>query len=295
MPLWKKYHIARSVEEALQVMTAAPGACRAIAGGTDLLLDLQQGRLPPVDTLVDVTAIPELTCLEMRESGLFIGAAVPLSEIAASQLVMQHACALVDACDLIGGPQVRNMATLGGNVAHALPAADGTIALMALDAQVEIGAYQSGLRSIPLGQLFTGPGQSILNPRHELLVGFRLPASKPGQASAFARVMRPQGVALPVLNMAVWLERRDDRIQDIHIAVGPAGPVPRRGLAAEKILCGKPFAEVFKLQALSALLAEVTLRTSPHRATASYRRHLMGVLFAGVLQQAWQRSGASTP
>ena len=116
MPLWKKYHIARSLEEALQVMTAAPGACRTIAGGTDLLLDLQQGRLPPVDTLVDVTAIPELTCLEMRESGLFIGAAVPLSEIAASRLVKQQACALADACDLIGGPQVRNVATLGGGV-----------------------------------------------------------------------------------------------------------------------------------------------------------------------------------
>jgi xanthine dehydrogenase FAD-binding subunit len=292
MPIWNNYYTARSVEDALQAMAVAPGVCRTIAGGTDLLLDLQQGRLSPVDTLVDVTAIPEMTCLEMRTNSLFIGAAVSLSEIASSPLVKQHARALADACDLIGGPQVRNVATLGGNVAHALPAADGTIALLALDAVVEIGAYPGGRRSVPLGQLFTGPGQSILDPQHELLVGFHLPALKNGQASAFARVMRPQGVALPVLNMAVWLERKDDSIQDVRIAVGPAGPVPRRGLASEKILRGQAMTEAVEGLALKALLAEVTLRTSPHRATAGYRRHLTGILLHEVLQQAWRRAGA---
>ena len=134
MPLWKNYHLAQSVNDALQALSGAPHAASLIAGGTDLLLDLQQGRHAAVDTLVDITSVPELNCLEIRESYLFIGAAVPLNRIVANQFVLQHAQALVEACNLIGGLQVRNSATLGGNVAHALPAADGTIALMALNA-----------------------------------------------------------------------------------------------------------------------------------------------------------------
>ena len=133
----------------------------------------------------------------------------------------------MEACGLIGGPQVRNTATLGGNVAHALPAADGTIALVALDARVEI-ASRDGRRLVPILNLFAGVGQSTLLADQEILVGFHLPLRKTGQASAFSRVMRPQGVALPVLNLAVWLERAGDQIHSIRIAIGPSGPVPQR-------------------------------------------------------------------
>ena len=110
---------------------------RVIAGGTDLLLEIQHGIQPPVDSLVDVCNIPELNVLEVRGEDIFIGAAVPLSEIISSSLVNDHGQALVEACSQIGGPQVRDTATLGGNVAHALPAADGTVALLALAAQAE--------------------------------------------------------------------------------------------------------------------------------------------------------------
>ncbi|MEJ2302932.1 MAG: FAD binding domain-containing protein, partial [Anaerolineales bacterium] len=87
MPIWNNYHLAQSIDDALQALSAAPGPARLIAGGTDLLLDLQQRRHPAVDTLVDVTAIPELTGLEIRQEKLFIGAAVPLSRIVRSPLV----------------------------------------------------------------------------------------------------------------------------------------------------------------------------------------------------------------
>ena len=115
-----------------------------IAGGTDLLLDLKQGRHAPVHTLIDLTFVPEMTVLELRGDELYIGAAVPVNRVALDPLTGTHAQALVEACDLIAGPQVRNVATLGGNVAHALPAADGTIALTALDAQAEVASRYLG-------------------------------------------------------------------------------------------------------------------------------------------------------
>src|SRR5512139_314993 len=141
MSLWKNYLLPQSLTDALQALTGIPGTVRLIAGGTDLLLDLQQGRQSPVDTLVDVSCIPELTCLDLREGELFIGAGVPLDEIVASPLIWQHAFAICEACSLIGGPQVRNTATLGGNVAHALPAADGTISLLAMGAQALVADF----------------------------------------------------------------------------------------------------------------------------------------------------------
>jgi CO/xanthine dehydrogenase FAD-binding subunit len=211
--LWEKYIRAHSVEEALQALSDSPQPACPISGGTDLLLELQQGRHEPVRTLVDLNEIPELNCLEIRGEGLFLGAAVPLSQVSGSNLVALHARALQEACDLIGGPQVRNTATLGGNVAHALPAADGTIALLALDALAETAAPE-GRRRLPIEQLFLGPGKSALNLHRELIVGFYLNCCKIGQASAFKRVMRAQGVALPILNLAAWMSREGQFIRD---------------------------------------------------------------------------------
>ncbi len=296
MPAWKNYLIARNVREALEALKSAPASARPVAGGTDSLLDLQQGHQPPVDTLVDISGIPELTCLEARGESLFIGAAVPVAEVAESPLVRRHALAVSEACGLIGGPQVRNTATLGGNVAHALPAADGMIALLALSAEAEIAALDGervSLRRAPLLSLFRGPGQSTLL-AGEILTGFYLPLQGAGQASAFGRVMRPQGVALPVLNVAVWLERNLETITDLRVSVGPAGPVPQRAGAVEAALKGAAFqgaAREAALQRAEEAWREMRFRTSPHRATAGYRHHLVGVLFERVLQTAWDRAG----
>ncbi len=143
MTSWNHYHIAHSVRDALAVLADTPGEARPVAGGTDLLLDLQQGRHPPIDTLVDVTEIPEMRLIEERSEALFIGAGLPLNQVVASSLVLKHAQALLDAGSLIGGPQVRNTATLGGNVGHALPAADGTISLLALGAKAEVASLEN--------------------------------------------------------------------------------------------------------------------------------------------------------
>jgi carbon-monoxide dehydrogenase medium subunit len=254
------------------------------------LLDLEQGRHAPVHTLLDVTSIVEMNALELRGDELFIGAAVPVNRIVLDPLVVAHAQALAEACNLIAGPQVRNVATLGGNVAHALPAADGTIALLALNAQAEV-ADLTGARRVPFKELFLGPGKSSLKHGQELLVGFYLPLSRSGQASCFKRIMRPQGVALPIINLAVWLERTSDVIGQIRIAVGPGGPTPWSGTAAEKLLTGKPLDEETLNAAWNALLAQVGFRSSARRASADYRRHIVTGLFKDVLETAWERAG----
>ncbi len=228
MTLWQEYLQPKSLTEAISALANAPGPALPLAGGTDLILDLDQGRHPPVHTIVDITSVREMTPIETRGSELFIGASVSHTHIVESELIARNAKALVEACELIGGPQVRNIATLGGNVAHALPAADGTIALMALNAQVEV-ANQKGNRRVPINEMFLGPGKSALA-QNELLVGFYLPLRSKNQASAFKRVMRPQGVALPIINLAVWLTREQNQIADIRIAVGPGGPKPWRAI-----------------------------------------------------------------
>ena len=291
MNLWQHYLRPGNVTEALQALSSAPGPACLIAGGTDLMLDLQQGRHAPIHTLVDITTIPELTTLEIRQGELYLGAAIPLNRIVSSNLVLEHAQALVEACNLIGGLQVRNMATLGGNVAHALPAADGTIALMALDAQAEIADLEKR-RRVPLSDLFAGPGKSTLKTGQELLVGFYIPLIAPHQGSAFKRIMRAQGIALPILNLSVWLERKADRIADVRVAVGPSGPTPRRITPVEDALRGQTLSLGSCSNALNVLLNNVHFRTSPYRASADYRQQLVEVLLKDTLDIAWQRAGS---
>jgi xanthine dehydrogenase FAD-binding subunit len=289
MNLWQEYLRPTNLSQALKAFAEAPGPILPVAGGTDLLLDLEQGRHSPVHTLLDVTSIAEMTALELRGDELFVGAAAPVNRIVLNPLVVAHAQALTEACNLIAGPQVRNVATLGGNVAHALPAADGTIALLALNAQAEVAGI-AGTRRIPFKDLFLGPGKSSLKHGEELLVGFDIPLSQKGQASCFKRIMRPQGVALPIINLAIWLERKDNLFSQLRIAVGPGGPTPWSGTEAEKALIYKPLNdETFNI-AVEALLQQVGFRSSARRASSDYRRHIVIGLFKDVLETAWLRA-----
>jgi len=289
MKLWSKYVLAETIDEAVSALAQASGAAKPVAGGTDLLLELHQGRQNPVHTLVDVSAIPDLLRLEERGGQLFVGAGVPVARIVEHPLMRLNAPAVVEACGLIGGPQVRNTATLGGNVAHALPAADGMISLAAMDAVAEV-AGANGVRLVPLLQLFRGLGKNVLTENNEILIGFYLPLRQAGQGSAFARIMRPQGVALPILNMAIWLQRSGDKIECARIAVGPAGPTPQRALAVEEFLYGRRFDPETVNQAVDLIRSTLKFRTSPRRATAEYRQHLVGVLLLEVLDKVWQRA-----
>ncbi len=291
MNKWKRYIVAKNVDEALKALLTAQGEARLIGGGTDLLLEIQQGNHPPLDTLVDISQISELQTIELVGDRLSIGAAATVREIAESELVKKHATALADACALIGGPQVRNSATIGGNVAHALPAADGMIALVAMGAEVEIAHVDGYKKRMPILQMFLGPGKSALSAREEMIQRFLLPVDFTAAfGSAFSRVMRPQGVALPVLNMAVWLARDGERISDVRVAVGPAGPTPQRARAVEDALRGVENARV-DFEAIDEIWRNsMRFRSSAMRATANYRYHLSSVLLESVLTKAWERA-----
>lgn len=288
MALWQTIVQPTTVEQALQALAAAGGAARPLAGGTDLLLDLQQGRHAPLEALVDLNGIPELCELEIGPDQVRIGAAVTHSRIVGHEGLRRASPALVEACGQIGGPQVRNTATLGGNVAHALPAGDGSIALLALEAEAQI-AGPEGRRWLPVEDLFAGPGQAAFDRARELLVAFRLRPNAARESSAFRRVMRPQGVAIAILNMAAWVRWGAEETMDaIRLALGPAGPRPLRARAAEEALRGRRLEPEALDRALEALAGEAKLRASPHRATLDYRRHLLGVLLRRTLEAARQ-------
>jgi CO/xanthine dehydrogenase FAD-binding subunit len=289
MNLWNDYYIARSIPDALDALAESQGTSQVIAGGTDLLLDLQQGRHDPVYRLVDVTEIPEMGRIEIKQGELFIGAAATHKKISQSELVRKHGYALAVASGMVGGPQVRNTATIGGNVAHGLPAADGTIALMALDAFAEV-VSTSGARRLPLADLFLGPGKSTLQQGNQILKGFYIQLNQPAQASAFQRVMRPQGVAIAILNVAIWLQRNESTIEDIRIVMGPAGPVPRRLSVMESVLRGREICQETLSEARSMMLGETNFRTSRHRSTKTYRQEMASVLFENTLHRAYNLS-----
>ncbi len=290
MPIYHSISIPDSLDNLRTVLHTAPENTRILAGGTDILLELKQDIEPSIDLMVDVTSIPELQRFEENEDQLFIGAAVPLSTIAASPVVGKYALALQEACRLIGGPQVRNVATLGGNVAHALPAADGSISLLSLDASAQIMETSGKITVRKLSDLYLGPGKTALLPK-EVIIGFLVKKTNPGQGSAFKRIMRPQGVALPILNIAIWAERTGLTIHSIRIAVGPGGPIPTRCIETESFLSGKRPEEAIIDEAAEILLRNIKLRTSAQRASASYRKHLCVQLFKDVLLEAWNRSG----
>ncbi|HLA44218.1 MAG TPA: FAD binding domain-containing protein, partial [Aggregatilineales bacterium] len=138
MKLWEKYHTPGTIDEALEILTSYAGAARVVAGGTDLLVEMRDGEHEPFPALVDITSVLELRNIEQENDSAILGAGVTHTQIVKSALLSSRATCLVESCGVVGGPQVRNVATLGGNVAHALPAADGTTSLVALDAKVDI-------------------------------------------------------------------------------------------------------------------------------------------------------------
>jgi CO/xanthine dehydrogenase FAD-binding subunit len=293
MQPWQQYLQPSSIDQAIAALESAFPRGRVIAGGTDLLLDLQQGREPPVHTLVDISAIRELGELDVQDHVMYVGAAATHHAILRNEWIQQGARCLAEACGVIGGPQVRNVATLGGNVAHGLPAADGTIALLALEAEVEI-ANLDGRSWHPVESVFRGPGETSFDRRREILTRFRFPLAASREGSAFYRVMRPQGVAIAILNMACWLElEKDGVIGGARIAVGPTGPVPRRARKSEQRLLGSRFTAEDLDAVREALLAESKLRTSRHRATEAYRQHLIEVLVQRTLPLAYRRAEAT--
>jgi carbon-monoxide dehydrogenase medium subunit len=283
---WNKYYTPSTIEEAVGLLDRYEGQARVVGGGTDLLLEIQQGSQSPVEALVDTSRISGLNTIDLLDEHVVIGGAVTHAQIATDKLLARHAQCLAESCGVIGGPQVRNVATLAGNVAHALPAGDGSIGLLALGGEIEV-AGANGSRWMPLQDSFLGPGKSVIDPRRELLTRLRFRPTVDAEGSAFFRVMRPQGVALPMIAMAARIQLGDDdTIGQVRISLGPAGPVPYLAEPAMSMLQGNTATpELFKLAAES-LLESISLRSSKYRATLEYRSEMILTHLPLVLGQA---------
>jgi carbon-monoxide dehydrogenase medium subunit len=292
---WQAYHTPESIEEALSLLSHYAGSAQIVAGGTDLILDVQQGNHAAPKALVDVTAIRGLDQIAEQAGWIVIGAAVTHATIESNPLIRHHGAALAESCSVVGGPQVRNVATIGGNVAHALPAADGTIGLLALNAEVQICTWNGASTECtwqPLLSIFAGPGKNRLA-ANQMLSAFRFPTKAPHVGSAFDRIMRPQGVALPILGVAaqVTADATGARAVAATIAVGPAGPIPFRATESEAILLAAPQLDDATVDAaVDAAQRQAELRTSKHRATKEYRHEMIAVLLRRVLPRAIERA-----
>lgn len=261
-----------------------------MGGGTDLLLEIQQGAKPALEALVDTSRIAGLDAICQRGEHIVIGCAVTHSQIARDEQLIRHGTCLVESCGVIGGPQVRNVATLAGNVAHALPAGDGSIGLLALGGEVEV-TDANGSRWMPLQDAFLGPGKSAIDHHRELLTRLRFRPTSSNEGSAFARVMRPQGVALPMISMAARLQLADDNtIGAVRISLGPAGPVPYLAETAMELLKGKPADQAWFEKAAVTVLESIPLRSSKYRATQEYRTEMILSHLPLVLAQAAERA-----
>jgi CO/xanthine dehydrogenase FAD-binding subunit len=300
---WKHYHTPHSIDEALDLLHQHAGNARIVSGGTDLLLELQQGHRPVQEALIDVTHIAEMRQITRRDDlYVSIGAAVTHTQIVDSALLSDRATCLVESCGVVGGPQVRNVGTLGGNVAHALPAGDGTVSLVALDASAEI-VKDNERRWVNIREMYHGPGQSLIDPTHDLLLGFRVGLCRQNEASAFKRIMRPQGVALPVLGCAIWLRLSEAyTIEAMRICLAPVAPTPTRLAKTEAVLIGmeadnEAAVQMVVTEACKAARAEINPRTSKYRATAEYRHEMAEVLICRALSLAIERakSGQAVP
>jgi CO/xanthine dehydrogenase FAD-binding subunit len=291
MKLWERYYTPRTVEEASDLLTRYAGEARIIAGGTDLLLEIKQGHRPVAKALVDVTCIDELTRLTFDGDRVTIGAGVTHTQIVKTGGLADRATCLVESCGVVGGPQVRNVATIGGNVAHALPAADGTTSLVALDAEAEIIKNEKRMW-VPILEMFEGPGQSLLDPTRDMLLNVRFKLSGPREATAFKRIMRPQGVALPVLASAAWVRLAEDgeTVDDARICIGPIAPVPVRAKSVEDALRGRRFDDDALDEAVAIARRDFEPRTSKYRATSEYRVEMIEVLLRRALPLAVRRA-----
>jgi len=290
MKLWEHYHAPKTISEAEELLKMYEGEARVLGGGTDLLLDIKQGNHPPVKALVDITKVEGLNTITVMDGCAVIGAGVTHTQVTKSQVLADQATCLVEGCGAVGGPQVRNVGTLGGNVAHALPAGDGTTSLVALDTEVEI--LQNGMQKrVDILDMYKGPGESLLDSTKDILLKFIVPLSQPGEASAFKRVMRPQGVALPILGCASWLKLNPEQeIESARVCIGPLSPRPMRVTIVEELLKGKRVDGVMLAKTVELARKKLKPRTSKYRATAGYRLEIIEVLLRGTLQMAYHRA-----
>jgi CO/xanthine dehydrogenase FAD-binding subunit len=289
--MWQAYELPNSVEEALAVLARYEGRAQLIAGGTDLIIELQEGR-HAVECLVDVTRIPGLDRIEEQDGSIVLGANVTFRQIKESALLQDKARVLAEAAGTVGALQIQTVATLAGNLVSALPAADGSVALQALDAEVEI-AGREGRVWRPVGELCLAPGRSAVDPSREMITAIRFAALGPGQGSAWERIGRRRALVLPILNCGASLALDgEERIAWARLSLGPVAPVPFRACQAEAFLAGQIAGEEAFARAGQIAAGECQPRSSLLRASREYRLEVLPVLVRRGLERAAEQARA---
>ncbi len=271
-----EYHQPTSLEEALDLLAAHRADVRVIAGGTDLVPRMRLGAMAP-GHVVSINRIPGLRAITYQpDDGLVIGAAARVSEVAAHPDVQQNYPALAYACRVMATPQVRNMATVAGNIANSSPSADTAAPLLAYDAKVVL-VERGGRRQVPLKDFFTGPGQNVME-NMEMIEAIRVPSPPPGAGSCYLRISARSKVDIAAVGVAAMVVLDPSGgILAARIALGAVAPTPLRAFEAEEILTGaEPSDELIKRAAAACVRASRPI--DDVRASAAWRRAMVEVL-----------------
>jgi len=284
----RRFEIAlpTSVDECVKALSGA--GVKLVAGGTDLLPQMKNGLLRPA-TVVDLSGVAALRALEADAKGLRVGAAVTARTLERDARVRGPYASLADSGALVGSVQVRNLATLGGNICNAAPSADMAPPLLALDAEAVI-AGPKGQRRVPMLEFFTGVRKTVLGP-DELLVEFAIPAPGPRSGGSYIRHTPRRELDIAVVGVASQVTLSDGVCAKARIALAAVATTPVRATAAERALEGQPLTPA-RIEEAARLAVEAARPISDQRGSVEFRRHLVRVLTHRTLTRALERAGA---
>ncbi len=277
------YKFPGSLKEVMDDLDEA-GDAKIIAGGTDLLIQLADGTQKP-DALLDITRIDELKGIQLKEDGLTIGSTTTVAELCRRNGIPR---CLLQGAESIGSPQVRNLATIGGNICNASPCGDTLAPLLVLGA-IFIIVSGGGTREIAAENFFKGPKATILE-EMEILKEIRIPKENLQGTSSFRMIGKRKGQVISQVNTAVWMIIEDETVQDVRISLGSVAPVPVRAFSAEKVIRGNPVTEENIKEAQRALKGDISPITDV-RASMNYRLTASEALLSDVLTEAWNAPG----
>jgi len=282
----KRYLLPQSLTEGLDLLAEHDGNALVIAGGTDIVPQLRHGDLS-VDTLIDISRLPGINTIHQEAETIVLGGLVTHSQVADSSLIREQAAALSEASASVGSPQIRNIATVAGNLVNGHPAADAAMSLLAFNASVTI-ASQNGSRVVPLTEFFHGKGNTALDPRKEILTQIHSTAPKKNQGSSFLRLSKRGSLTIAVLIFAAVIEadKKENVIRDARIALGPVAAVPLRASKTEEILRGAPITAETIERAAENVCMESNPLSDPVWGSAEYKKEMIKVFTKRGLKQA---------
>jgi xanthine dehydrogenase FAD-binding subunit len=252
------------------------GDVTILAGGTDLMPQTHAGRVTLKRGLLNVRRVPELHRVERAEGAVRIGALCTITELMRDPIVREHFGLLADACDHFASDQLRNAATIGGNVCNASPAGDTLVPLLALDAEVELASKPDGrveTRRVPLADFFTGPGRTARAP-NELLCAIRLPVPPPGFVGRFFKFGTRPALDISAISIAIGGVRNGRALTHARVAYGAVAPVPLRARRTEAALEGAPL-DAAAIDRVAATARDEVRPIDDVRASAWYRKELV--------------------